>query len=510
MPMRVSSSSTSGRHPQSISYPSSPQASHHEPSSSGVAHGHGHGPSNYAEHPDRSAAAYAPGSGSDVLPERRHGGMHYQSASEPYQSGHWSDGSGVGGYESGAREVGHHGRYASAQGSGGSTGAFDSGARPLSPLSVAPASTASGPSGPSAPSAAAHWRDSHQRTIRQSVSEPDLASLESNRRQHYRRATEHQDEGPEDREDDLEEDELEEDELEEDERRMLAEMDDQEQEDERGRRPSKNASRPRNATSSSNVASRMYNQSQADPSTRLRYHAEHDQGAMFDGRGPPPSTQSYPHGSGSRDATYASGHGGHPYQYGGPHSRPNAFFQHSPYPPHHGQPQQPTIPHYHRSQQGPLPGVNPGHDQAPNGVDKNGSAASSSTSATTTAGTAAGTTARRGPYLSRQRALLVGLENTSPSSRYQCSYCLKRFSRPSSLRIHTYSHTGERPFRCSEEGCGRQFSVQSNMRRHLRVHRLGRLRSEFSGSSSTSTGPVTTTSASAATLAPAPATAGAV
>ncbi|KAK5799646.1 hypothetical protein F5H01DRAFT_356573 [Linnemannia elongata] len=87
---------------------------------------------------------------------------------------------------------------------------------------------------------------------------------------------------------------------------------------------------------------------------------------------------------------------------------------------------------------------------------------------------------RRGPYLSKQRALLAGYELPSPSSRYQCQYCSKRFSRPSSLRIHTYSHTGERPFKCSEEGCGRQFSVQSNMRRHLRVHRMGRMRSEYS------------------------------
>ncbi|KAF8926523.1 hypothetical protein BGZ47_002679, partial [Haplosporangium gracile] len=87
---------------------------------------------------------------------------------------------------------------------------------------------------------------------------------------------------------------------------------------------------------------------------------------------------------------------------------------------------------------------------------------------------------RRGPYLSKQRALLAGYELPSPSSRYQCQYCSKRFSRPSSLRIHTYSHTGERPFKCSEEGCGRLFSVQSNMRRHLRVHRMGRMRSEYS------------------------------
>ncbi|KAF0352155.1 c2h2 finger domain protein [Gigaspora margarita] len=64
--------------------------------------------------------------------------------------------------------------------------------------------------------------------------------------------------------------------------------------------------------------------------------------------------------------------------------------------------------------------------------------------------------------------------SSSCGNRYQCPYCSKRFSRPSSLRIHTYSHTGEKPFVCSEPGCGRKFSVQSNMRRHLRVHRLGR------------------------------------
>ncbi|ORY93859.1 hypothetical protein BCR43DRAFT_461205 [Syncephalastrum racemosum] len=58
--------------------------------------------------------------------------------------------------------------------------------------------------------------------------------------------------------------------------------------------------------------------------------------------------------------------------------------------------------------------------------------------------------------------------------RYLCPFCQKGFSRPSSLRIHTYSHTGEKPFVCTEEGCGRRFSVQSNMRRHLRVHRMGR------------------------------------
>ena len=50
--------------------------------------------------------------------------------------------------------------------------------------------------------------------------------------------------------------------------------------------------------------------------------------------------------------------------------------------------------------------------------------------------------------------------------RYQCPTCSKAFSRPSSLKIHTYSHTGEKPFKCKHEGCGKFFSVRSNMKRH--------------------------------------------
>ncbi|KAI8080291.1 uncharacterized protein B0P05DRAFT_437829, partial [Gilbertella persicaria] len=54
--------------------------------------------------------------------------------------------------------------------------------------------------------------------------------------------------------------------------------------------------------------------------------------------------------------------------------------------------------------------------------------------------------------------------------RYRCNQCQKTFSRPSSLRIHILSHTGEKPHVCPQPGCGKRFSVQSNMRRHLKVH----------------------------------------
>lgn len=66
-----------------------------------------------------------------------------------------------------------------------------------------------------------------------------------------------------------------------------------------------------------------------------------------------------------------------------------------------------------------------------------------------------------------------------PAEKYKCLYCQKGFSRPSSLRIHVYSHTGEKPFDCPEPGCGRRFNVQSNLRRHLRIHRTTQSRKKF-------------------------------
>ncbi|ORX83762.1 hypothetical protein K493DRAFT_161244, partial [Basidiobolus meristosporus CBS 931.73] len=57
---------------------------------------------------------------------------------------------------------------------------------------------------------------------------------------------------------------------------------------------------------------------------------------------------------------------------------------------------------------------------------------------------------------------------------YRCTYCKKRFARPSSLNTHIYSHTGEKPFQCKEDGCNRRFSVLSNLRRHAKLHTRGK------------------------------------
>ena len=78
--------------------------------------------------------------------------------------------------------------------------------------------------------------------------------------------------------------------------------------------------------------------------------------------------------------------------------------------------------------------------------------------------------------------------SASTQKKHKCKICDKRFTRPSSLQTHMYSHTGEKrktafvymiesmlmpnvAYACEVQGCGRHFSVVSNLRRHRKVHK---------------------------------------
>lgn len=80
------------------------------------------------------------------------------------------------------------------------------------------------------------------------------------------------------------------------------------------------------------------------------------------------------------------------------------------------------------------------------------------------------------PVMGFPQSQLMPPQVTKPplksAKKHVCEVCGKRFTRPSSLQTHVYSHTGEKPFSCDFEGCGRHFSVVSNLRRHRKIHGL--------------------------------------
>ncbi|KAJ1963218.1 hypothetical protein GGI12_002191, partial [Dipsacomyces acuminosporus] len=72
-----------------------------------------------------------------------------------------------------------------------------------------------------------------------------------------------------------------------------------------------------------------------------------------------------------------------------------------------------------------------------------------------------------------QNAQIIAVQYTEKEKRerkYECKHCKKRFTRPSSLTSHIYTHTGEKPFACDFPNCAKRFSVLSNLRRHYKVH----------------------------------------
>ncbi|KAG0010259.1 hypothetical protein BGZ81_002868, partial [Podila clonocystis] len=69
-------------------------------------------------------------------------------------------------------------------------------------------------------------------------------------------------------------------------------------------------------------------------------------------------------------------------------------------------------------------------------------------------------------YMERDQAI------KQEEKRHQCKACGKRFSRPSQLHTHSFTHSGERPHICSV--CSKNFNVASNLKRHMKTHEASR------------------------------------
>ena len=74
-------------------------------------------------------------------------------------------------------------------------------------------------------------------------------------------------------------------------------------------------------------------------------------------------------------------------------------------------------------------------------------------------------------YMKRRNTHPIIISSKSVKKNRVCPLCHKVFNRPSGLKTHMHIHTGEKPYRCDWPGCGKYFSVRSNMIRHNKIHK---------------------------------------
>lgn len=53
---------------------------------------------------------------------------------------------------------------------------------------------------------------------------------------------------------------------------------------------------------------------------------------------------------------------------------------------------------------------------------------------------------------------------------YKCNICGDTFKKSIGLKTHMYRHTGEKPFKCTHEGCEKYFRSTNIRELHMRLH----------------------------------------